>query len=173
MPPALKLLNFEGNMKMFEVSVGLLCLAFLLVVIALIVYFKADDTYGHQSLEKLNKYIADQKEKDKSLDTLLLSNAGNSNAIEHISKETEKKLKEMYERIEKQDDRLDVFEAQCADTREKQIQLRDDLSKKRPVVQMKGVLPVEIYMNNTPEDAKRKSGLGKGVKSLFKEEARK
>jgi chromosome segregation ATPase len=63
-------------------------------------------------------------------------------------------------------DEMLVFRDQVSDTREKQIQLRETLSMKRPIIKVTGPLQVR---NVEPGPKKMNNKLGKGIKSLLKE----
>lgn len=159
-------------MRMFNVSIIVFILGCILAIGGLAIYFMQDNTEGSMALRIAESIKVKEKERDDRITEVFQKLGVQANALEAMTKNVEEKLRDFDARLNNQDKRLEVFQDQCSDTREKQIQLRDDLSKKRPVMHLKGALPVEIYMNNTPADTKRKSGLGRGVKSLIKEQSK-
>lgn len=127
----------QGEKNMQVVAV-IFILGVLMIIGSVFIYSKAEDTAYDKLLAKYNENNA----KIKELEGLLNSNistAGSANVNAKDAKEqVEKKLAEF--RSE-----LDVFRDQCADTREKQIELRDALSKKRPQINIPtGPIVVEI-----------------------------
>jgi uncharacterized protein HemX len=87
--------------------------------------------------------------------TLRMCQSCESDVLRHEEtlKEYELEFSQVYERIvkledqiAKQHEQLEVFRDQVQDTREKQLQLRSDLSSKTTrVILPKGPIPVEIY----------------------------
>lgn len=101
-------------------------------------FFQNQETTAfHKTLLMIDKVGSDVK----SLETLVTSNistVGNANVRVGLLEESVKKMQ----------DELDVFRDQMADTREKQIRLRDALSKKRPQITFSHPVPVEVINNS-------------------------
>lgn len=99
-------------------------------------YNNAEDTAMHTFVRLDRERAAEVK----ALNDLLVSNistVGNANI----------RVKAMEEQLVKMRDELDVFRDQVADTREKQIKLKDRLASKRPTIHFSGPIPVELYTN--------------------------
>lgn len=77
-----------------------------------------------------------------------------------------KRIEELSAALENFKDEMIVFRDQVSETREKQIQLREILSTKRPVIRMTGPVPTR---NVEPGPKKMNNKLGKGLKSILRE----
>jgi hypothetical protein len=95
-----------------------------------------ESTAFHKTLALIDKVGVEIK----SVETLVTSNistVGNANVRIGLLEDSVKKMR----------DELDVFRDQVADTREKQIKLRDALSRKRPQLTFSSPVPVELINN--------------------------
>ena len=119
---------------------------------AVYVYSRKEDTAS----DLLRSEIRYMKSELKRMEDIFASN------VVTISN-TNLKLQGLEMRTARLADEMDIVRDQVSETREKQISLRDDLSRKRPVVKMpSGPIQVEFYHNP-------KKPVGKGIKSLIKE----
>jgi septation ring formation regulator EzrA len=103
-------------------------------------YGQSEDTAFHKTLAEIKSIKADYKRVD-DLVASNISTVANCNL----------KVKELEQTVAKMRDELDVFRDQVADTREKQIRLREALAAKRPQVKMpSGPIQVEFVTSPTP-----------------------
>jgi len=105
----------------------------------------------HTAFDKTFEVINSVKKDFKDLNELVTSNITTIANANLRVKAVEEDNAKMRLEISKMSDELDVFRDQVCDTREKQIKLRDMLSKKRPQISMPtGPIPIEIYMGSGP-----------------------
>lgn len=165
----------EGE-RIMSVSAVIFILGVLMIIGSVWIYSKSEDTAYDKLLSKYNETSAKLKELEGLVNSNI-STAGSANINAKDAKtQVETKLAEF--RTE-----LDVFRDQCADTREKQIQLRDALSRKRPQINIPtGPIVFEIHETRprtqpaggtatTKPDPKKKP-LGRGVKSVLGEQSK-
>jgi hypothetical protein len=118
--------------------------------IAFWLYNTKEDTAFHKTLVEINALKADVKR----FDELISSN------IQTVAT-CNVRVKTLEETVLKMRDELDVFRDQVADTREKQMKLRDALSKKTSrVILPQGPIPIEIQfptMATTPKSPHQKA----------------
>lgn len=106
-------------------------------------YNNSEDTAFHKLLGENKSVKADVKRLDELTASNISTVAKNNVKVE----EMEKKFIDLEKRFNEQ---MDIFRDQCHETREKQMQLRNELSNKRPVVKFTGPIPVEVYQGTTP-----------------------
>lgn len=126
------------------------CVVFALAVF---VYCRAENTAASESRQKIKELIAKQIEMESRL-------TGNTTTTISGKAKIESFLAAADERFKKFSEELQVFREQVADTREKQIQIRELVASKRPVFKLTGAIPIEIH---TPPTER-----GKGVGALIK-----
>lgn len=120
---------------------------FVLCFFASVMFFSAGlyfyENQGNTAFHKTLVLITSTNVEVKSLNELVTSNIGTVGTANLKVKALEEDLKKMREE-------LDVFRDQVAETREKQMKLREDLSKKRTqIVLPKGLIPLEVYSNQS------------------------
>lgn len=154
-----------------------------LCVVALLIYMKAEDTPFHKTLEKINAVSGDVKE----LKTMI---ENQDKAIKEQStkiQQAEWELAQMKVINTETSKECDATQDHCAKLREGQIELRDMISKRRPVTKIQGPIQIEILtptkrypgvakpkQQTTPPPPPSKRGtnkpLGKGVKAVMEEQ---
>lgn len=135
----------------------------ILFALALWVYNDKEKTAAHQAVGQVGLINTEIKTLKKDLNDLKSVASSNITTIMNQAA----KIEALSAQVVNMKDELQVFRDQVSDTREKQIQLRDDLSKKRPVLRApQGPIQIEIL---TPSKKAPPSKPGKGIKSLIRE----
>jgi hypothetical protein len=102
-------------------------------------YSQSEDTAFHKTLGLCRSCEADVKRHEEKL-----------KKYDEDFKALNARLDAAEAEVKKFTEQLDIFRDQVSDTREKQIQLKDDLSNKtQRLVMPKGPIPVEIYVAPT------------------------
>jgi lipopolysaccharide export LptBFGC system permease protein LptF len=137
----------EGSKMFMNVFVLCFVLSVIFFFFGLWFYSNSEDTAYHATLKKLNEVSSKNESLEKILNANISTIATNNlkfQALENLN------IK-MSEDLKKAQDEMDVFRDQVFDTREKQIKLRDMLSRKRPQFSLPtGVIPIEISINPNP-----------------------
>lgn len=135
----------------------------VLVALAIWVYNDKDKTSGDQALAQIGLQNSEIKSLKKSIEEL--KSVASSNISTIMAQNS--KIEHLTAQVTNLKDEVQVFRDQVSDTREKQIQLRDDLSRKRPIFKApQGPIQIEIL---APSKKAPPQKPGKGIKSLIRE----
>ena len=165
------------NTKEEKVSVGaiMFLLGVVMIIASILIYSKAEDNSFSTLLNKQNE----QSGKLRELENLLNSNISTIAANNLRVQDCEKSNTAMKTELERMRIELDVFRDQVGDTREKQIHLRDALSRRTSNIKLPtGPIQIEIMGGSskprvpkpqqTPPPVPPKKGpLGKGIKAVM------
>jgi hypothetical protein len=133
------------------------CCCVVVFAISIFIYEKRDTPNSAMIVEMKRLQM-----EVKRIDELV---SGNTSTVIKVRTDVDHFLRSSEGRFKACDDALQVFRDQVSETREKQIQLKSELSSKRPIVKFpQGAIQLEI-IQTTPT----KKPLGKGVNSLIRE----
>lgn len=127
----------------------------IVLAIAVFIYNRAERNASAQVAAQIKTFLAKLKEIDDRT-------TGNTSTVVSAKTQLDLFIKIFEKEMSSYQSEIAVFRDQLAETREKQMQLREDLSRKRPIVKFSGPIPVEIHNNPTPPKK------GKGVGALIK-----
>jgi chromosome segregation ATPase len=135
----------------------------ILVALAIWVYNDKDKTAGDQAVAQVRLLNTEIRSVKKDLNDLKSVASSNITTIMNQAA----KIEALSAQVVNMKDEIQIFRDQVSETREKQIQLRDDLSKKRPVLRApQGPIQIEIL---TPSKKAPPPKPGKGINSLIRE----
>lgn len=138
------------------------CIAFTLM--GLYFWDKREGEAYDSILTKVKEIRSDYKKYDERQTELETTVKNYSDLV----KELDAKIEACEARIAHFKDETDVFRDQVSDTREKQIKLREDLSKKTPKIELKvpqGPFLVELY--SRPGTGRPTPNKGQGVNAMM------
>jgi len=137
----------------------------VIFALALMLYSDKENTAAHQAIAKVNGLNSELIQLKKHIDELKSVASSNISTIMAQSA----KIEALTAQVTNMKDEIQVFRDQVSDTREKQIQIRDDLSKKRPIFRPSGPIQIEIMSSSSPSKKSPPQKPGKGIKSLIRE----
>lgn len=164
-------MNQQKKEDSMSVGAVMFIMGVLMIIASVWIYSKSEDTAFDKLLDKQNQ----QQGKIKELEELINSNISTVAKSNLRVQDVETSNKETVAKVDKFREELDVFRDQCADTREKQAHLRDALSTKRPIVNLKPSGPIQIEIMGptkpqpppVPKKGTKGKPLGRGVKSVM------
>ena len=131
-------MNQQGRNNMGMFMFLYLCAA-LFAGIGMWHYSQSEDSAFHKTLGLCRSCEADVKRHEEKI-----------TKQEEELKSFSVKLTAAEEQVKKFQDELNIFRDQVGETRERQIQLKDDLSNKtQRILLPKGPIPIEIYVSKT------------------------
>ncbi len=154
-------MNFSKGKEMTSVILVFVACAILMFA-AIYIYNNQESTAFHETQKK----ILEQAAEIKALDSLLTSNIGTVATLNTRVKSMEEKLVCYSGKIEKAERDVDHLQEHCAKLRESQIDIRNMLSSKRPV--LKVTTPIPVDMVQRPEAPKPNPALINKIKKQLK-----
>lgn len=123
-----------------SVSTIVFVIGILACIGAVLIYLKAEDTPFHKTLEKINAVSGDVKE----LKTMIENQDKTIKEQNTKIQQAEWELAQMKLVNTETSKECDAAQDHCAKLREGQIELRDMISKRRPVTKIQGPIQIEI-----------------------------
>lgn len=138
-------MNQQGRGKMGMFMFFLLCSA-IFAAVGVWHYSQSEDTAFHKLIGLCRSCEADVKRHEEKI-----------TKHEETFKALNERLDAAEAKVKEFESQLDIFRDQVGETREKQIQLKNDLSNKTSRILMpKGPIPVEIYVAPTAKAVPQK-----------------
>lgn len=113
------------------------------------VYNKKEDTAFHETLNKLTQTQVELKKVQEELSSHRTVVMNQNVKI----KEFEDKVQCAHDELKKFKVEIDNLQEHCAKIREQQIQLKDQLANKRPVLKVTTPIPVQVVGSQTTQKA--------------------